>query len=61
MGLDYRTDYWEDRRARAEFQSFIREIHGLDFRLWEEMGCWDPLYRPFSFFEGDRLVASTCL
>ncbi len=61
MSLEFRTDYWDDRRARAEFQAFIRQIHGLDFSLWQDMGCWDPLYRPFSSFDGERLVASTCL
>ncbi len=61
MSFDFRTDYWDDLHARAEFQGFIRRIHGLDFQLWEQMGCWDRLYRPFSYFEGDRLVASTCL
>ncbi len=61
MGLDFRTDYWQDHAARAEFQAFIRRIHGLDFTAWERAGYWDRLYRPFSFFDGDRLVASTCL
>ncbi|MBL7009287.1 MAG: GNAT family N-acetyltransferase [Planctomycetes bacterium] len=61
MRLHLRTDYWDDRLARAEFQAFIRRIHHLDFMLWQDMGCWDPLYRPFSYFAGDRLVASTCL
>lgn len=59
--LTYREAYWGDRAARDAFYSFIRIIHNLDFGLWESAGCWDERYRPFSLFEGDRVVSSVCL
>jgi len=58
----YRTGYWDDPAARAEFKRFLVEIHGLDLTLWEECGFWDTTtYRPFSLFDGDRMVAHMCL
>jgi GNAT superfamily N-acetyltransferase len=37
------------------------EIHGLDFSEWESAGYWDNAYTPFSFFNGDTVVASVCI
>jgi len=61
-GMTYRSRYWDDRRARNGFKEFLDSVHGLDLTLWEEKGFWDDdCYTPFSFFEGDRVVASGCL
>jgi len=58
----FRTAYWDDRTARAEFKRFLVEIHGLDLTLWERTGYWDhELYQPFSLFDGDRIVSHLCL
>lgn len=57
--LEYRFDYCDDRRLRKAFNDFLIEIHGLDLTLWEERVGWDRDFVPFSFFEGDRVVAST--
>lgn len=58
-GLEYRFDYCDDRRLKNAFNDFLIEIHGLDLTLWEERVGWDRDFVPFSFFEGDRVVAST--
>lgn len=60
MSLTFRTAYWHDRGARAAFKKFILEIHGVDFDAWDS-GYWDDDYRPYSYFDGDRVVASMCL
>lgn len=58
----FRAGYWDDPTARAEFKRFLVEIHGLDLTLWEDCGFWDlETYRPFSLFDGDRIVAHMCL
>ncbi len=58
----FRTAYWDDPAARAEFKRFLVEIHGLDLTEWETAGYWDhENYRPFSLFDGDRIVAHLCL
>jgi hypothetical protein len=61
MNIVLKTEYWNDLNARAAFKSFMRTIHGLDFSLWESAGCWDDAYTPFSFFRGDKIVASVCI
>jgi GNAT superfamily N-acetyltransferase len=58
--LIFRTAYWHDRTAREAFKQFIREIHGVDFDAWDD-GYWDDDYRPYSYFEGERVAASMCI
>jgi GNAT superfamily N-acetyltransferase len=61
MDFELRTDYWDDPHALAAFKKFILTIHGLDFSDWESGGFWDDSYTPFSFFDGDSVVASICV
>jgi len=56
-----RTAYWHDLAARQSFKEFIFRIHGVDFSAWEAAGYWDDDYSPYSYFVGDRLVASLCI
>ena len=61
-GLDFRSGYWDDRRAKDRFKQFLATIHGLDLSLWEQKGYWDhENYIAFSLFEGQRIVATTNL
>jgi GNAT superfamily N-acetyltransferase len=60
-GLEYRELYLDDPRSRAALNDFLIEIHGLDLTLWDERVGWDPDFVPFSFFAGDRVVATTCV
>ena len=59
--LELRTEYWHDDRARAAFKTFMRTIHGLDFTRWESAGFWDDAHTPFSYFQGEEIVASVCI
>jgi GNAT superfamily N-acetyltransferase len=61
MSPELKTHYWADPNARATFRKFVLEIHGLDFTAWETAGFWDNNYTPFSFFDGDRIVANVCV
>jgi GNAT superfamily N-acetyltransferase len=61
MDLKMKSQYWDDPKARQAFKNFMIEIHDLDFTEWETAGYWDYAYTPFSFFEGDAVVASVCL
>ena len=56
----FRTAYWHDLEARRAFKRFILEIHGADFDEWDS-GYWDDDYRPYSYFEDGRVVASMCI
>ena len=61
MDVELKTHYWGDNKTREAFKRFILEIHGLDFSDWESAGFWDDAYTPFSFFDGDTVVASVCI
>ena len=61
MNLTYRENYWDSLESKAEFKRFLVTMFNLDLSLWDAMGFWDDLYRPFSFFDGDRLVSNVCL
>jgi GNAT superfamily N-acetyltransferase len=56
-----RTAYWRDLAARQAFKDFILRIHGVDFGEWDSAGYWDDDYSPYSYFVGDRVVASLCI
>ena len=56
-----RTAYWHDLAARQAFKEFIHQIHNVDFTRWDSAGYWDDDYSPYSYFVGDRLVASLCI
>jgi len=61
MNLSYRKNYWDVPELKNEFTKFLVNIHNLDLTHWGEMGFWDNRYRPFSYFDGDSLVASVCI
>ena len=56
-----RTAYWQDLAARESFKDFIFRIHRVDFSTWDSAGYWDDDYSPYSYFVGERLVASLCI
>lgn len=58
--LVLRTRYADDRALRAELVRFIFSTFRLDLGPWDDAGYWDERYVPFSFFRGDRIVASAC-
>ena len=56
-----RIGYWADPAARKAFKDFILAIHNVDFDAWDRAGYWDDDYKPYSFFAGDRVIASLCI
>jgi len=61
MNLTYLEDYWEESVRKAEFVSFLNDIHNLDLTRWDEAGFWDKKYRPFSCFDGPTLASNVCV
>ena len=61
MNLTFRSHYWDDPAARLALIRFTRELHGLDLSAWYDHGFWDRDYVPFSFFDGERIVANVCV
>jgi GNAT superfamily N-acetyltransferase len=61
MSLEFCEDYWDDTRRKHEFIRFIDFIHNLDLSLWDQAGYFGDRFRPFSYFDGDKLVSSVCI
>lgn len=61
MDFTLKTRYWHNQAAMDAFKEFELKIHGIDFSRWESAGYWDDAYTPFSFFEGDTIVANVCV
>lgn len=61
MSLVFKTNFYKDDRSRKELIRFVNQIHNLDLTRWDQLGYWDKNYRPFSFFDGSRMVANACL
>lgn len=62
LDLILRERYWTDGKARAAFKAFLRVIHGLDLQPWDDSGCWDERYTPFSLFDdAGQVVSSVCV
>lgn len=61
MKLTLRENYWDSPALKSEFKRFMIELFGLDLGEWDRRGFWDPLYQPFSYFDGDTLVSNVCI
>jgi len=58
-GLVLRWAYYNDPRYRRGLNEFARQVFGgLDFAPWNRLGYEFPEYTPFSFLDGDRVVAN---
>ncbi len=61
MTIVLRANYGDEPKYKERLIRFLGQIFGLDLSSWDQRGFWDPRYRPFSFFDGDRLVSNVCL
>lgn len=52
------SHYREDEVLRHSFIQLAADIFGLDFTSWHEKGHWGDRYIPFSYADGDRIVAN---
>jgi len=59
--MEFKTSYWHEHYLKREFIDFINEVFGLDFSTWDNYGCWDDNFRPFTFFEKGKVISSVCL
>ncbi|MFT9597020.1 GNAT family N-acetyltransferase [Mesobacillus sp.] len=52
------SDYRENEVLRISFIQLAADIFGLDFTSWHEHGYWGERYIPFSYADGDIIVAN---
>lgn len=52
------SHYHENETLRKSFMQLAADIFGLDFTRWHEKGYWGERYIPFSYADGDRIIAN---
>ncbi|WLR54977.1 GNAT family N-acetyltransferase [Mesobacillus subterraneus] len=52
------SHYRENEVLRDSFFQLATDIFGLDFKSWNEHGYWGKEYIPFSFADGDKIIAN---
>ncbi|MEW4225772.1 GNAT family N-acetyltransferase [Rossellomorea marisflavi] len=48
----------ENKNLRDSFNQLAEDTFGIHFEQWHERGYWTEKYVPFSFVEGDRVIAN---
>ncbi|CAM4389891.1 GNAT family N-acetyltransferase [Paenibacillus typhae] len=56
--LQFVTDYKKEDQLRTSFFALAADTFGLELESWYQEGFWDGRYIPFSYADGDRIVAN---
>ncbi|WNF23180.1 GNAT family N-acetyltransferase [Mesobacillus jeotgali] len=52
------SHYRENEVLRKSFIQLAADIFGLDFTSWHERGYWGERYIPYSYADGDQIIAN---
>lgn len=56
------SHYGKDKTQIIEFHNFISEVFpNLNFNEWYKKGFWSENYIPYSIFENEKIISSTCI
>ncbi|RXT15477.1 GNAT family N-acetyltransferase [Ammoniphilus sp. CFH 90114] len=50
--------YQQERRYRESFDQMAKQIFGISFETWFSHGYWDDRYVPYSYWDGEQMVAN---
>jgi predicted N-acetyltransferase YhbS len=56
--LQFHHGYYNDPAMRLKLNALAYEVFGLDFSPWNDLGYAFEEYTPFSYLDGDRVVAN---
>lgn len=56
--LIFLKDYKSDEKLRKSFNGLATKVFGIDFERWYQQGFWSNRYIPFSYADGDKVVAN---
>lgn len=56
--LNYIKDYKNDENLRRSFNELAISVFGISFEDWYQRGFWNNRYIPFSYADGDKIVAN---
>jgi GNAT superfamily N-acetyltransferase len=52
------TDYQDNERYRLSFNRLTNTVFGFDLEEWYRKGFWNERYLPYSFVDGDEVIAN---
>lgn len=52
------NNYRENDLLRNSFIELASDIFGLHFKTWHDKGYWDGRYIPYSYTDGDKIIAN---
>lgn len=58
MGLTFIKGYRNKEQYRTSFHDLMRKTYGFDLEHWYKQGYWGSRYIPYSFADGDQIVAN---
>jgi GNAT superfamily N-acetyltransferase len=58
MCVELSKNVRENKNLRDSFNQLAEDTFGIHFGQWHERGYWTEKYVPFSFIEGDRVIAN---
>ncbi|WP_316568282.1 GNAT family N-acetyltransferase [Neobacillus sp. YIM B06451] len=58
MAFRFVKGYRQDPVLRESFFSLARSIFGIQFNRWYEMGFWTDKYIPYSYCDGENIIAN---
>ncbi|WLD92309.1 GNAT family N-acetyltransferase [Alkalihalobacillus sp. AL-G] len=57
-GLTFYKDYKNNEKLRKSFNELATLIFGINFEDWYQKGYWNNRYIPFSYTDGDKVIAN---
>lgn len=56
--LNFLKGYKDDEKFRKGFNGLATKVFGISFESWYQQGFWNNRYTPFSYIDGDNVVAN---
>ncbi|MFD3450168.1 hypothetical protein ACFDTO_36945 [Microbacteriaceae bacterium 4G12] len=56
--LRFMKGYQTNAELRNSFNELARHIFGINFEDWYDKGYWKETYVPYSYVDGDRVIAN---
>ncbi|MCX7709092.1 MAG: GNAT family N-acetyltransferase [Clostridia bacterium] len=59
--MKFVSNYKDNQTLRESFMQLALQVFGIDFKPWYEKGCWNDRYIPYSYTDGDKIVANVSI
>ncbi len=58
LSLTFIKNYKNDEKLRKSFNELATEVFGINFEDWYQKGFWNNRYVPYSYIDGDKVIAN---